>query len=211
MTISKSDLLLNLSAAFKMGAVAFAYPADATLRDLVQSGIMWEVFSQALAHGDPADKAANLEKEWHQAITLWEEPVEEVQAVYCSTFDLGSPAPPVAPYAGVYLPGGNDIPGPRTKLMAELQGHYQRWGLAMNGELPDHVAVELEFMHFLLARERQALAQGDETLASELGQDRVWLSAHLAEWFPAFRRRLAENEADVFWRCTAGVISQLVV
>jgi putative dimethyl sulfoxide reductase chaperone len=54
------------------------------------------------------------------------------------------------PYGSVYLEGGRQLYGKTTRAVAEM---YSRAGLQVGKDsafVPDHIAVELEFIHFLL-------------------------------------------------------------
>ena len=38
----------------------------------------------------------------------------------------------------------------KTKQLADISGFYRAWGLQIDGERPDAISVELEFMHYLV-------------------------------------------------------------
>lgn len=201
--------LLLLSAAFKMAAAAFSYPTP-VIQELVGSGYFKKVLSAALREGNPGGAGALPEDGWSAAVRFWEGSLTEIQAAYTGLFDAGYPQPPCPPYAGLYLPGGTSFPGPRPALLGELQDRYRRWGLNLAGELPDHVAVELEFLHFLFTRRLEALRREDAALEDAVCQEQAWLMIHLRDWLPAFGERLRELESAYFWAHTAGVVQTLV-
>lgn len=63
--------------------------------------------------------------------------------------------------------------------------------------LPDHIAVELEFMQEILAREAKALKKGDDAEAEALRRiEEEFLTKHLVKWVPEFCRRI-EGEAEL--------------
>jgi TorA maturation chaperone TorD len=71
-------------------------------------------------------------------------------------------------------------------------------------ELPDHAAVELEFMAFLCSREartreEEALEEGLQVLE----QQRAFLDQHLGRWFPAFARQVARAGGEGLYAVTA--------
>lgn len=201
--------LLLFSAAFKMAAAAFSYPTP-VVQELVGSGCFKEVLAAALRAGSPGGAGALPEDGWSAAVRFWEGSLTKIQVTYTGLFDAGYPQPPCPPYAGLYLPGGTAFPGPRPALLGELQARYRGWGLDPAGELPDHVAVELEFLHFLFTRRLEALRRKDAALGDAVCQEQVWLMTHLRDWLPAFRERLQEQDNACFWTLTAGVVWELV-
>jgi DMSO reductase family type II enzyme chaperone len=77
----------------------------------------------------------------------------------------------------------------RSALFEELLRFYGHFGLAREerAELPDHITVELEFMHFLCWLEHAALARG-ENVSGLRRAERDFLGRHL--------RRLATGLAE---------------
>jgi TorA maturation chaperone TorD len=83
-------------------------------------------------------------------------------------------------------------------IAAQLEHEYAAAGLMLlptAQELPDHAAVELEFMAFLCDQEAQAwdaaaLAAGLQMLERQ----GAFLEQHLGRWFPTFARHLAVTE-----------------
>ena len=82
---------------------------------------------------------------------------------------------------------------------------YAAEGLAPDGHsLPDHVAVELEFMAHLARREAKAREQGDEEEALAcLRQQEAFLGEHLGHWLPRFCQRVLAAEAHPFYASLA--------
>lgn len=70
--------------------------------------------------------------------------------------------------------------GDQSALFEELMRFYGFFGLARDehAEMPDHLSVELEFMHFLTHQQECAAGQ-PEALASLLRAQRDFLSRHL--------------------------------
>ena len=83
-------------------------------------------------------------------------------------------------------------------IAAQLEREYAAAGLMLSPtaqELPDHAAVELEFMAFLCDQEAQAwdaaaLAAGLQMLERQ----GAFLKQHLGQWFPTCARHLAVTE-----------------
>ncbi len=68
----------------------------------------------------------------------------------------------------------------QISLYEELLRWYDHFGLQRKSkaELPDHISVELEFMHFLAFREHNAKLQGDDT-SPLLRAQQEFLGRHL--------------------------------
>jgi len=77
-------------------------------------------------------------------------------------------------------------------------------------ELPDHIAVELEYLAHLCGKEREFSAAGDEPhtrRAREMQRD--FLAAHVCPWIAALRDRIAEKARSPFYRAVADLAVSL--
>ncbi len=105
------------------------------------------------------------------------------------------------PYGSVYLDGERRLMGDSTLAAGEC---YQEVGLELAPDFnatPDHIAVELEFMHFLVVKELDALAGGNLDRAQNFRQkQRAFLERHLAAWVPDFSRSVAEQAQSCFYQ-----------
>jgi DMSO reductase family type II enzyme chaperone len=83
----------------------------------------------------------------------------------------------------------------QPQTLADLNGFYRAFGVevaAGAGERGDHLAVELEFMHYLAYREAYALEHhGDAEVGLIRDAQRRFLEAHLGRWAPAVARAVA--------------------
>lgn len=98
----------------------------------------------------------------------------------------------------------------QAQQMADIAGVYRAHGLTVGGarrERPDHVAVELEFMAFLTAKEADALLHlgPDQVRMCREGQA-LFLGEHLGRWTPLFARRLADRADGGPYRAVAEVL-----
>ena len=83
----------------------------------------------------------------------------------------------------------------RSQQMADIAGFYRAFGIEpaqSSPERPDHLALELEFMAFLLTKKRLALAavELDPEAAEQVSicdrAQRDFFRDHLAWWVPSF-------------------------
>jgi TorA maturation chaperone TorD len=95
--------------------------------------------------------------------------------------------PLAPPYETSYLKVSGQSEG---TLAAEISGTYGGAGLIVSpetNELPDHIAIELEFISFLCEKELTALQNEDaDAAASARGEQQQFMDKHLARWYPQF-------------------------
>lgn len=125
---------------------------------------------------------------------------EELTIDYTRLF-LGPADTRAQPYAAVWLTGDKTLMQESTLAVANL---YATAGFAVDDDvrdLPDHVAIELEFLYRLTHRVITARMAGNEreaAIASGL-RDRL-LSEHLGLWIPPFTAAIASHAATDFYR-----------
>lgn len=123
------------------------------------------------------------------------------------------PARPVAmPYESFWLP--REV-GSSEGLLFPVQTLYQEGGFDLDDsfrDLPDHIAVELEFLYVLLFRRCQALNDGDaEKRASVEALRQRLLGEHLGKWVGRFAASLREHAETAFYRELADITEQVVL
>ncbi len=209
---TQDNPILVQSYACKMLSGAFSYPQP-DFQELMQNNTWNELVEDMYRHSlliredkekTPADKVFFI----HDA--FWDQPLADIQSSYTQIFDVGFPAPVCAPYAGLYLPDGQSYPGPRTTLLAELNKKYIRWGLSLDDELSDHLAVELEFYHFLFALTEEARGGNTSLDAKDINSEQIWMLNHLRVWIPKFHDHLMKHCPYPFWIKAAGLIRAFI-
>ncbi len=109
----------------------------------------------------------------------------DFQSEFLRVFEVGQGMPPCPLYSGIYRGG-------RKAVMEELARFYSYFGLSIehgSGELPDHLATELEFMHFLAFKELTALHQEKDPMPYRRAQA-DFLERQLVSWVPSLEKRL---------------------
>ncbi len=141
---------------------------------------------------------------------------QEVRAQYDTVFGLLAPKE-CPPYETEYYPAQETFG--RSQQMADVAGFYQAFGIVpaqSSPERPDHLALELEFMAFLLLKIRLAIAAADHD--PEAGEQasvcdrtlRDFLRDHLAWWLPAFAAGLHRKAGAGYLHVLAGVLTKWI-
>ncbi len=95
----------------------------------------------------------------------------------------------------------------RSQQMADIAGFYRAFGVETGRDVPervDHIACELEFLAWLVAKERHARGRLDrdgeewgERAAICRNAQRDFLTEHFAWWVPTFARALADRAGSL--------------
>lgn len=115
------------------------------------------------------------------------------------------------PYGSVYLDDSKTVMGDSTAKVATFY-HYCGLHLADDfHELPDHFAVELEFMSYLAFMQREALMAGnDEENKRMIALQKEFLDKFLLPWLEPFTDAVINDGEAPFYqalaRCTAAFI-----
>jgi DMSO reductase family type II enzyme chaperone len=182
------------SSVYRLLATAFSYPADGFCESL-RTG-EWSRQLDALAQHLPFDLSLPA------GPAPAEGAPEDLQQSYVSTFEVGTGRPYCPLYEGSHRSG-------RMKLMEDLVRFYEHFGLMTQpGDHPDHLAAELEFMHYMAFKEAAAQAHADPVPDVRRAQ-RDFLDRHLCEWLPRVRRRLeTAHDLPPFYLFAAGLAEE---
>lgn len=156
--------------------------------DIAEAGDIYAGFAMAFRY--PADEHAVLS-----------------QAEYLEAFDPG------ASNVAVSLHEATHADQEHTGLFEELVRFYEHFGLRrlQDAELPDHLSVELEFMHFLCRLEQHALAR-DADVDSLHRAQRDFMKRHLAPLIDGVSREISadsDNAAELVRSCAMFVAQHL--
>jgi TorA maturation chaperone TorD len=114
---------------------------------------------------------------------------EEVEAAYISLFTNNFPHLPCPPYGSLFTAVDSEK---RLEEMLTIKEYYQSHGMDIADsydDLPDHLCVELEFMHMLCFRESEAEEAQDLELIRGV---RVVEAEFLDRFLLPFATRLAD-------------------
>lgn len=139
----------------------------------------------------------------------------EMNAMYERTFGLlVSAACP--PYETEYI--NSKYTFQRSHTLADVSGYYRAFGLTtatLNAERADHIVLELEFMAFLLGKERAAYEAGQ----SQRCLDRAavcraaqvsFLTEHLGIWGALFAKLLRRENAGGYYEMVGEFLAALI-
>lgn len=119
---------------------------------------------------------------------------------------------PAKPYGSVWLEGEKVAMGSSTVAVREL---YRQGGFEMADdfpELPDHVAVELEFLYLLTFRENEGRRAGDAQALRDIGEQKSrFLREHLGEWIGAFAEAVRKSAGTEFYRQLAALTEAFIL
>lgn len=85
--------------------------------------------------------------------------------------------------------------------LADIAGFYHAFGVEVTpgSEVPDHLAIELEFMHLLAVKEAVALEQGEVEGAGTCREAAIsFMRDHLGRWGSKVHQRLEEGQGKVY-------------
>lgn len=136
--------------------------------------------------------------------------LQELLVDYTRLF-LGPPSPLAAPYGSIWLSGEGTVMQEST---VALEGLYSEAGFEIDeelGELPDHVAVELEFLYLLTFKCNEARRSGEEVAIA--GWDHLhdlFLRGRLGAWIAPFTQAVRAGAGTAFYRELADLTQRFV-
>lgn len=112
-----------------------------------------------------------------------------------------------APYGSVYLEDGRKTFGDSTVDVVQF---YQQENLSLEfKELPDHIAVELEFLYYLMAKELMFLDHDNLKQANlYLEKQKQFINRHLANWINDFTDLVIKHANCDFYKQVAECLKQ---
>lgn len=116
------------------------------------------------------------------------------------------------PYGSIYLDKERKVMGDSTIKTVEL---YHEAGLEISKdfkELPDHIAVELEFMYYLIFKEVDAIKKSDIVVANKFrDMQHKFLRYFLGLWINSFCEKIKNGTENEFYQSLAECVSAFVI
>lgn len=154
------------------------------------------------------------------------------QAEYVATFELGVKGPKCPPYESEYVkpekPSKVFIEPPATLhgnvdqimlknlesklgIISSVSMFYEKHGVRAKDLIPDHIVAELEFMHYLAAKECEALSRNNVEEATKLREaQREFLENHLARWVGSLAKCVEDKGSLKGYAELLRVIEQII-
>jgi len=131
---------------------------------------------------------------------------DEHRRVFSNVIALDCP-----PYETLF---GNDHVFGQSYVMGDISGFYTAFGLQLSQDIHerlDHLAVELEFLHYLAYKESYALCHdGPEKVQTVVDAEKKFVKEHIGRWVPLFSEML-KNKADYgLYKCIADLTTAWV-
>jgi TorA maturation chaperone TorD len=115
------------------------------------------------------------------------------------------------PYGSVYLEEGRKVMSESTARVMEF---YKAEGLSIDenfGNLPDHIAAELEFMYYLAYNEVEALEKNDREKAGHfMNRQETFLRNFLGPWIAPFCDKITQGTENEFYLALAGCLATFI-
>jgi TorA maturation chaperone TorD len=116
----------------------------------------------------------------------------------------------VSPYSSLYF-GSDTLMSDETVWVVDF---YRKAGLKFDQEtkeVPDHIAIETEFMYWLIHNEINALDAGDRDKSFSLWEkQQEFFDKHYKKWVPEFCERVATETNDEYFRVLAECLKRFI-
>ena len=124
--------------------------------------------------------------------------------LFVGPFELLAP-----PYGSIYLEGKSQVMGDST--MAVLK-QYQEAGLSVDiKEPPDHIAFELEFVHYISALEAEACEMQEHDKQQNFAMvKKEFFENFLAPWVPLFCEKIRDGATNSFYNNLADCLQKTI-
>lgn len=188
--MEETDKTIQRGNCFKLLAACF-YEPD---KQLFLKEELCEKLELVLQGVSPEGEAAARKMQSFLKVLDQEELSIDHAVLFIGPFELTA-----APYGSVYIEKKRTVMGESTVNVA---GYYQEAGLSVDvKEVPDHIAIELEFMHYLCIKEAAAARDNQIQDAQQLReQQRVFYFNALKPWTREFCEAMRAGTENGFYR-----------
>ncbi len=199
------------SCIYKLFSIAFRYPIPLMFKTFQNGKFLDElIYNTSLIPQLNALMIGYTPLVEHTKDVMKDMALAEFEMKFTRAFDAGIPFPSCPPYEGFYC--GK----PRSIVMLEVSKFYDCFGLHVSREegrreFPDHISIELEFLHFLTYKEAHSVGTDDEKmLKGYLLAQKDFLERHLIQWAPKFCFKLQNSEGMPFYTQLAQIMSRFI-
>lgn len=196
------DVQTNREDTYRLLAACYYAPTSALQEEgccATLASLLGNFSPEAAASAAEANRIVNETSIEYQLI--------EYSRLFLGPFNLVAP-----PYGSVWLDKNKTVMGDSTSSVAAF---YQTNGLQLANdfhELPDHIAVELEFLSYLCFKQREARVTEDTAGVERYAQaHQVFLSTFLLSWLTPFCEAIINDGEAPFYtavaRCTLAFVT----
>ena len=136
--------------------------------------------------------------------------LEDLLIDYTRLF-LGPVKALASPYGSVWMDVDGQVMNQSTMALTDL---YKSAGFEIADDfldLPDHIAVELEFLYLLLFREHEARSDGDlSALSANIALRGAFIDGHIGRWVEPFAASVAAGAQCAFYRELAPLTRRVI-
>ncbi len=204
----KVERLLALSHTYQFLSSCLFEPDNELMKLLNDKGYLDEVGSclAEIGNGKLSEPFNNIENEL-QSTTL-----DALLEEYLSTFGSATVAVDCPAYEMYF---GRSHIFQQSHELADISGFYRAFGLEVSKDDTanrwDHIAVELEFLHFITYKLAYAMENhGDEEQKACLAAKKKFLNAHIGVWIQAFSKAVEKKSPGGFYRHAANLANRFV-
>jgi TorA maturation chaperone TorD len=163
------------------------------------AAVIWATMHNALDLGDVEAAGPRLDK-------------DQLEIEYNRLF-VGPSRVPCPPYESVHRSDRPDMErglvlGPSV---ADVKKMYAEAGLAVSADfkdLPDHIAVELEFMYYLCSKELETRTDSPQGMWRDT--QRRFFESHLEPWADVFAAKILASTQSPYYRLAANLLRELL-
>ena len=184
--------------AYRLLSRLFFYPEKPSKDPTALTGQKVTEDLQTLGNASSVGKIGSL-------ITLLEKArLEDLQLEYVALFDYRPTCPP---YEGAFR---DDIK--RGDILIDLTKFYKKEGTDCSSTFfPDHISVELTFMHLLIFNEASFSDNNPEKMAAVLQTEKEFMDEHLLKWVPDFCDCINKNAELPFFTSLAMLTKEFIL
>ncbi len=173
----------NRSRTYSLLAEAYRYPDDA-FRDQARHGDLYQALRTLFS--DLPYPLAWIREEEKALRSLNHVKDDDIEVEFIRLFEAGPGSPPCPLLEGAYRES-------RRSIMRELILFYNHFGLSYaegaQDERPDHICLEMEFLHYLTFKELHVV-QKDSSCLSYLRAQKDFLERHPLSWVEKMAERI---------------------
>lgn len=183
------DDVLKRADSYKFLSDCYYLPDDKLIKKIIDFSQKNHCFAELACHIRPAVELESLRIDFTR--------------LFVGPFKLLAP-----PYGSVYLED-NRMLGEST---IDVRNWYERESLdIVIKDAPDHIAMELEFMYYLVTKQIQAIEEENLQIIRLFQQkQKSFLCSHIARWLPQFAENVQKNAQTEFYKKLAKLTEMFI-